>query len=119
TGRIDAFVWQAPPDVLVAPELSFTDDVTADLDDEPKALPVLEREAPGPVSPPAAASAGTPPPSPVETAIQPEPISTVHPVDATRPAVPARPEPVVFPLEQPPDDPGPAVSTAGQRNRFW
>ena len=24
TGRLDAFVWQAPPDVLVAPELTMT-----------------------------------------------------------------------------------------------
>ena len=34
--RLDAFVWQAPPDVLVAPELALHDDVTADLDDKPR-----------------------------------------------------------------------------------
>ena len=44
TGRLDAFVWQAPPDVLVAPELTMSDDVTADLDDRNRrALPVMGR----------------------------------------------------------------------------
>ena len=40
TGRLDAFVWQAPPDVLVGPEMAMSDDVTADLDDERRAIPV-------------------------------------------------------------------------------
>lgn len=39
TGRLDAFRWEAPPDVLVAPELHRHDDVTADLDDEVRAIP--------------------------------------------------------------------------------
>src|SRR3954447_19603765 len=40
TGRLDAFVWQAPPDVLVAPELMVTDDVTADLDDQARTVSI-------------------------------------------------------------------------------
>ena len=45
TGRLDAFEWQAPPDVLVAPELDDDDDVTADLDERPKAIAVLRAES--------------------------------------------------------------------------
>lgn len=37
TGRLDAFVWQAPPDVLAAPEPSLLDEVLADLDDKAEA----------------------------------------------------------------------------------
>ena len=45
TGRLDAFEWRAPPDVLVAPELTMSDDVTADLDERPKAIAVLRAES--------------------------------------------------------------------------
>jgi HemY protein len=38
SGRLDAFQWQLPPDVLVAPELPPVDDVTGDLDDRVKVL---------------------------------------------------------------------------------
>ncbi|HEY8380775.1 MAG TPA: heme biosynthesis HemY N-terminal domain-containing protein [Microvirga sp.] len=61
TGRLDAFIWQSPPDVLVAPELALHDEVTADLDEEPKFLPPL---------PPAAPAAAT---APVDTVPAPEP----------------------------------------------
>ncbi|MBM6593751.1 heme biosynthesis protein HemY [Microvirga pudoricolor] len=74
TGRIDAFAWEAPPDVLVAPELAMSDDVTADLDDEPRSLPVIVAEqdavppkgrvepvAPPPLSPDAPVVQASPP----------------------------------------------------------
>lgn len=35
TGRLDAFVWQAPPDMLTGPNV-MVDDVLADLDEEPR-----------------------------------------------------------------------------------
>ncbi|KAB0266423.1 heme biosynthesis protein HemY [Microvirga brassicacearum] len=88
TGRLDAFVWQAPPDVLVAPELTMSDDVTADLDDEPRALPVADEAttvSPAPVEP---VGGGAEPPSEA----------------APEPPKP-KPQPVVFPAG-PPDDPG-------------
>jgi HemY protein len=67
TGRLDAFVWQAPPDVLVAPELAMSDDVTGDVDDSQKALPVT--------LPPGIEPAATiaPPPDEPEVSVEPEP----------------------------------------------
>jgi HemY protein len=67
TGRLDAFVWQAPPDVLVAPELAMSDDVTGDVDDDQKALPVT--------LPPGIEPAATvaPPPDEPEVPAEPEP----------------------------------------------
>jgi HemY protein len=67
TGRLDAFVWQAPPDVLVAPELAMSDDVTGDIDDDQKALPVT--------LPPGIEPAATvaPPPDEPEVPAEPEP----------------------------------------------
>lgn len=57
SGRLDAFQWQSPPDVLVAPELPPVDDVTGDLDDRVKVLPPVAPPAPEPkavsVEPPA------------------------------------------------------------------
>ncbi|WP_112661814.1 heme biosynthesis protein HemY [Microvirga flavescens] len=104
TGRLDAFVWQAPPDVLIAPELALSDEVTADLDEEPKVLPLPPRD---------------------EAAPQPLPLSTQGP-DASplakeplpKPAPAARPEPVVFPLNHSPDDPGPAEPPPLARTLF-
>jgi HemY protein len=69
TGRLDAFVWQAPPDVLVAPELAMSDDVTGDLDDR-KALPVAQ---PPETTPPEAETAVTVAPFPSEPVTSPEP----------------------------------------------
>ncbi|GEO16786.1 heme biosynthesis protein HemY [Microvirga aerophila] len=67
TGRLDAFVWQAPPDVLVAPELAMSDDVTGDVDDDQKILPVT--------LPPGIEPAATvaPPPDEPEVLAEPEP----------------------------------------------
>jgi HemY protein len=100
TGRLDAFVWQAPPDVLVAPELTMSDDVTADLDDEPRALSVTE-EAP---------TASPPPVEPVGSEAQP-PIET--PPEPPKP----KPQPVVFPAG-PPDDPGLREEPTTRRSFF-
>jgi len=90
TGRLDAFVWQAPPDVLVAPELTMSDDVTADLDDERRALPVMVDEPEN--VPTESAMAGAPQEPPTLSTPAPE-------------IVKPRPEAVVFPAG-PPDDPG-------------
>jgi HemY protein len=134
TGRLDAFVWQAPPDVLVAPELTLSDDVTADLDDRtmvsipaPAAEPMREAQAqpepepePLPEAPPVIeTSAPTSVATPAESV---EPAPTI-PVRADTPPIPAhptvseartptnggaapQPTPVVFPVDHPPDDPG-------------
>ncbi|MGO4571968.1 heme biosynthesis HemY N-terminal domain-containing protein [Microvirga sp. 2TAF3] len=101
TGRLDAFVWQAPPDVLVAPEIAMSDDVTADLDDEPKALPVAATEEVShiPVQP---ASEGRPAIAESEEEAKPSPSATPMRDNAS----PPRPEPVVFPAT-PPDVPRP------------
>jgi HemY protein len=102
TGRIDAFAWEAPPDVLVAPELTFSDDVVADLDDNAKALPVSD-----PVQP-QLPEVNDLPSEPEETAPD-----TVPPAQAA--ASPFRPEPVVFPLDQPPDVPAPLEPPPAKR----
>ena len=133
TGRIDAFVWQAPPDVLVAPELTVTDEVTADLDDRTTTVSI-----PAPVPTPSPTPSPTPPPAPVvepepevpaaiRISVDPTPASL--PQDAAEPApvalapVPIQvvegaskpvsngaaapePTPVVFPVDHSPDDPG-------------
>lgn len=114
TGRLDAFVWQAPPDVLVAPEITMTDDVTADLDDEPKALPVAAMEEASPGS----GASSAPPPAPV--ASEPAPVSTVEaawPEPAKDEALQPKPEPVVFPVT-PPDVPKPEEPAAARRSVF-
>jgi HemY protein len=79
TGRIDAFVWQAPPDVLVAPELTMSDDVTGDLDEEPKVLPPI---APDEVAV-APAAEPSPPGEPLSDESSPAPVT---PEAAEKPA---------------------------------
>jgi HemY protein len=82
SGRLDAFVWQAPPDVLVAPELPPVDDVTGDLDEGVAMLPPqapLPQASPPQTSPPQASapqpSASQAPPAPVsESPVAPEPL---------------------------------------------
>lgn len=125
TGRIDAFVWQAPPDMLVAPELTMSDDVTGDLDEEPRILPPI---APDEVAVSAPAEAATLPETPVLTdePIPAEAQAVPAPAESTRepaqepvkesPAGAAqhRPEPVVFPVT-PPDVP--KIKEAGGTRR--
>jgi len=125
TGRLDAFVWQAPPDVLIAPEITMHDDVTADLDDEPRALPVAPQEpAPAPTPPPAPAAAPAAPEQPVPAPA--EPVATVEAAwpepaqgkeDSKDDIAPPKPEPVVFPVT-PPDVPKPDEPAAARRSAF-
>jgi HemY protein len=113
TGRLDAFVWQAPPDVLVAPEIMMNDDVTADLDDEPRALPVTAAEEPRP------APVAPPEPEPAVSAAR-EPVGTVEaawPEPQREDALQPKPEPVVFPVT-PPDVPKPEEAAAARRTAF-
>jgi HemY protein len=135
TGRLDAFVWQAPPDVLVAPELVVADEVLADLDEEQKVLavaPSLPQE-PAPEAAPRGAPAAAPAPTPdsasVEAAPEPAPIpvpeanvaaAVAEPDPAARPNGTAEePVPVVFPVDHPPDDPGPEKTEEPRRRGFF
>ncbi len=173
SGRLDAFQWQSPPDVLVAPELPPVDDVTGDLDDqvkvlppaappmpEPKAAPVeptpepVREEpvtakpapvAPAPVAeppvaapptpePPAAEKTGdkasdkpfkvvvtdtpaNPPAGPAEAA---ETAAVVNGEAKPRPngAAHAEVQPVIFPVDHAPDDPGPKEPKPARRKLF-
>ena len=111
TGRLDAFVWQAPPDVLIAPELTLHDDVTADLDDEPKPLPPVAAPEPVPApSQPVTESA----PVAAESEARFDPASQ-EPVKEEIPLPP--PGPVVFPAT-PPDVPKPKEEAAARRSVF-
>jgi HemY protein len=120
TGRLDAFVWQAPPDVLVAPELTIADDVTADLDDEPRAIAIPPKtaeplvraeesrvEAPLPETvpaPPASAPAADAPP--VAAPARPEVVAERMPEPAAPAALAASADPVTAPAaETPPSGP--------------
>jgi HemY protein len=173
SGRLDAFQWQSPPDVLVAPELPPVDDVTGDLDDqvkvlppaappmpEPKAAPVeptpepVREEpvtakpapvAPAPVAEPPVAAPPTPEPpvaektgdkasdkpfkvvvtdtpanppaGPAETA---ETAAVMNGEAKPRPngAAHAEVQPVIFPVDHAPDDPGPKEPKPARRKLF-
>ena len=120
TGRLDAFVWQAPPDVLVAPELAMSDDVTAELDDHAKPLSITVADAPPEPAPPSEPALEADPP-PVETAESVEtPVTQVtdEAKEDVREGPPApRPEPVVFPVT-PPDVPKPREAAPARRGVF-
>lgn len=113
TGRLDAFVWQSPPDVLVAPELALTDDVMGDLDETPKMLPITREEALTAESI-APAEQGLAASVPAESHTVPtssvngpaKPGSDTKPASVPKPAPAPKSEAVVFPQTQP-DDPGP------------
>jgi HemY protein len=112
TGRLDAFVWQAPPDVLVAPELTIHDDVTADLDDEPRPLPVVP--APQPIAAAPSEPAADPKPEIAASDVTEE----AHLDDPAKEDVPMPPPgPVVFPAT-PPDVPKPKEQAAARRSVF-
>jgi HemY protein len=118
TGRLDAFVWQAPPDVLVAPELTLHDDVTADLDDEPRPLPAVPAPEPAPDPAPEPAAASEPLPEPEDDVLKSElraVLSAAEPVKEEAPLPP--PGPVVFPAT-PPDVPKPKQEAAARRSVF-
>ena len=126
TGRLDAFVWQAPPDVLAAPDALF-EDAAADLE-VPAALP----RPVAPPEPPAAPIPLTPqPPAPAATAPADVPVKPVPapravegPVEPGRPGGPARAQstgapasPVIFPVGHAPDDPGPGGADGAAPDR--
>jgi HemY protein len=144
TGRLDAFVWQAPPDVLVAPELALGDDVTGDVDEEPKAIPVVLEPAPKPEPP----AVETPAPAAIAPAAAPESVPADEPLPAPEPEEPrtvvvsepveepssppperdtkprtngsaAEPKTVVFPIERAPDDPGAEPAATPPRRTFF
>jgi HemY protein len=116
TGRLDAFVWQAPPDVLVAPELTLHDDVMADLDDEPRPLPAMPAPEPVPVPEPSAPREPLPEPEPdvLKSELK-AALSSGEPVKEEMPLPP--PGPVVFPAT-PPDVPKPKEEAAVRRSAF-
>ena len=108
TGRLDAFVWEAPPDVLTGPGAPI-DDVVADLDDKPRiAIPAPAApkvEEPPPAAAPATVAAEEAAPARAAparegngagNALEPGPREEDHAV-----------APVVFPVAHAPDDPGP------------
>jgi HemY protein len=104
TGRLDAFRWEAPPDVLIAPEL-HRHDVTADIDEEPRSLAAAPAEpapgqepaastaphpaAPEPTGEPAAAPTLVPPPEPDRFEDKPTVAapSDAHEAEEARPAL--------------------------------
>lgn len=97
TGRLDAFVWQAPPDLLAGPEEPL-DAVTGDLDEgarspsvllAPATRPADEPRPPGTETPPVA-SPSIPAPAPREVATAPDrPAVSVEPVAEESPIAPA------------------------------
>jgi len=121
TGRLDAFVWATPPDLIS------------------RSIEPLEPAAPAPIEPAAPASldprpALIPPPPPsgpearqsvAAVAIEtPEPsLAQLPPQGAaasSAPAVsPVKPTPVVFPVAHAPDDPGPDASRGERRWRVF
>jgi HemY protein len=117
TGRLDAFVWQAPPDVLIAPELTLHDDVTADLDDEVRALPIAAVEEP--VSPPPSSEPVSAPEPPLaETEVRTEAVIAEPAMGAVKEETPLpQPGPVVFPTT-PPDVPKPKEQASARRSVF-
>jgi HemY protein len=141
TGRLDAFRWEVPPDVLTGPGPSVLDDVLADLDDKPvEPTPQLTAAAAEPIAAPepqpevAAAEdaaavppvevqeAGGEPPPAQETAQSAEPVQVAEePQPSAKPngsgTAHVEPAPVVFPVPHPPDDPGPDDADS-KRSRF-
>jgi HemY protein len=127
TGRIDAFVWQAPPDVLGAPELTMGDDVTGDIDEEPRILPPIAPDEVA-VSAPAetvraeAAIVADEPvsvePQVVQERAESSEVTAKEPAKET-PAEAAshRPEPVIFPVT-PPDVPKLKEAGGSRRGLF-
>ena len=123
TGRLDAFVWQAPPDVLVAPELTMQR--RRDGGSRRRAEAAAHRLAPEPVVPA--------PSEPVAEPVAPSRSGRVcrrrargpgrgreggHEGRAPRTSTPPPPpEPVVFPAT-PPDVPKPEEEAAARRSVF-
>ncbi|HEX2553545.1 MAG TPA: heme biosynthesis HemY N-terminal domain-containing protein [Microvirga sp.] len=104
TGRLDAFVWQSPPDLLVAPGLAPFDEAEEPEEDlraipaAPVSVPVPPAPAEPPVAPvppPAAGAPAAPPPAaaPPEPVIVPASWPEAEAVAPPDPAAPAEPPP--------------------------
>jgi HemY protein len=95
TGRLDAFVWQSPPDLLAAP--GRLDDVTGDLD-EGRPPPPAVLAAPSPAEPERVRSAATAEPA------RAAPLSSLAPAPAEVATAPDRPAPApqTTPTDVPP-----------------
>jgi HemY protein len=118
TGRLDAFVWQAPPDVLVAPELTLHDDVTADLDDERRPLPAMPAPVPAPEPEPEPVAPPEAPAEPEPDVLKSELMAALNAPEPVREETPLPPTgPVVFPAT-PPDVPKPKEEAAARRSVF-
>lgn len=139
TGRLDAFQWQVPPDVLTGPAPGVLDDVVADLDEPVEPAPLLVSPPPEPAPAPQPMAATAEEITPVEDAtdkhavvIESEPVPetprVAEPAEAAPELEPAakpngsgaahvEPAPVVFPVPHAPDDPGPDDAD-GKRSRF-
>jgi HemY protein len=142
TGRLDAFRWEVPPEVLTGPGPSVLDDVLADLDDKPvEPAPQLIPPSAEPVEPLEAHAVTADEPSmalvpePQETASEPPAVeepaplpeeaaptgSAQTPEPLAKPngsgAAHVEPAPVIFPVPQAPDDPGPDEAES-KRSRF-
>lgn len=119
TGRLDAFRWEAPTELLTAPEIPV--ETVETVDDHPEA-PALEAEPPpaGPAAAQTITADQTPPDSPKNHSVdqpaepagepEPEPVqpATAALMDSSAPSpgsAPAKPAPRL-PIGQP-DDPGP------------
>ena len=107
TGRLDAFVWEAPPDVLAGPGAPI-DDVIADLDDKPRIA------IPAPTAPQVEESQPTDAPATVAEEAAPARAAPAREGNGAGNALEPGPReedhavaPVVFPVAHAPDDPGP------------
>lgn len=126
TGHIDAFRWQTPPDTLALPDLpAFDLDMTAEeqgknpapqitatvVEAEPVTVEEKSEETPAKAEPTptvvAELVADKSEPAPPDVAPEAS-IETVHPAKPSQPAKKpvVQPQPVVFPIQRAPDDPG-------------
>jgi len=147
TGRLDAFVWEAPPDLLTGPG-PRVDDVVADLDDQPQTAIAPPTTDPGRAEPVAAEpAAGSVPATPDEAWLPVAPVAPEGAAEETsgrrvgagpaaaapasaasddtvevEPSLPngkdVGAEPVAFPAGRPPDNPGPKEARGSRPGLF-
>lgn len=103
TGRLDAFVWAAPPELV-----SHAVEEAVVAPQEPPASEPIPALAPAPAVKEPAANDGLVAAPPVEA-----------PPPAAPPPAAAKPTPVVFPVARAPDDPGPKADEADRRWRVF
>lgn len=115
SGRLDAFVWAKPPEIIAGAGIALVDEVVGDVEDEPRepiaieALPKAERQAPagGAADSEAAAASAAPeprtPPEPATPGPRPQAASpeTTAPPAAPEPASAVAKEPEIAPAATP------------------